>query len=356
MNDNRTSIGKYDFIKGIAMILIIIYHTRESYSFEEGTLFYTICLIFDSTIQTATNGIFSLLGGISIRKRPIVKMIKMQFNSLIKPYIYTGVARSFFLLVINFLFFRYLPGAITESLRSLLGFVFGLQQSTEIMGFLAYECGPMWFFLSMSLSLCILNIAINYIPKKYFLLSNIGIIILLYFISSCFYDASFYTLNMLFYSYLMSFLGYYLKQRNFFNQKILSLPNILLYIVTIGITIFNITATIPIDSFMYFIIDLINVCLWSISLCQIVFNIKIKENKLIDIVSSIGRYSLYILCIHTVEKMAIPWYLFSRKFSATPIIGFFLQLAIRGLLIYIVYVVINYIKYKKSSKILESQQ
>ena len=38
-----------------------------------------------------------------------------------------------------------------------------------------------------------------------------------------------------------------------------------------------------------------------------------------------GRRSLYIFCIHTVELTAIPWYLMAAKYADRPVQGMLLQ-------------------------------
>ena len=40
---------------------------------------------------------------------------------------------------------------------------------------------------------------------------------------------------------------------------------------------------------------------------------------------AIGRRSLFIFCVHTVELTAIPWYLMPQKFAAHPVLGMVLQ-------------------------------
>ena len=40
---------------------------------------------------------------------------------------------------------------------------------------------------------------------------------------------------------------------------------------------------------------------------------------------AIGRNSLNIFCIHTVELIAIPWYLFAAKYADRPVLGICLQ-------------------------------
>ena len=43
---------------------------------------------------------------------------------------------------------------------------------------------------------------------------------------------------------------------------------------------------------------------------------------------SIGRRSLYIFCVHTVELTAIPWYLMADKFVDMQMVGLVIQFAV----------------------------
>ena len=49
------------------------------------------------------------------------------------------------------------------------------------------------------------------------------------------------------------------------------------------------------------------------------------ENVVIHAIQAIGRRSLFIFCVHTVELTAIPWYLMPQKFAAHPVLGMVLQ-------------------------------
>ena len=43
---------------------------------------------------------------------------------------------------------------------------------------------------------------------------------------------------------------------------------------------------------------------------------------------AVGRRSLNIFCVHTIELIAIPWYLFVAKFEERPLLGMWLQYAV----------------------------
>ena len=45
------------------------------------------------------------------------------------------------------------------------------------------------------------------------------------------------------------------------------------------------------------------------------------DNAATRAIQAVGRRSLYIFCIHTVELTAIPWYHMPPKFAAHPVLG-----------------------------------
>ena len=49
------------------------------------------------------------------------------------------------------------------------------------------------------------------------------------------------------------------------------------------------------------------------------------ENVVTHAIQAIGRRSLFIFCVHTVELTAIPWYLMPQKFAAHPVLGMVLH-------------------------------
>ena len=52
------------------------------------------------------------------------------------------------------------------------------------------------------------------------------------------------------------------------------------------------------------------------------------DNVFTRAVQSIGRRSLYIFCVHTVELTAIPWYLMADKFVDMQTVGLVIQFAV----------------------------
>ena len=52
------------------------------------------------------------------------------------------------------------------------------------------------------------------------------------------------------------------------------------------------------------------------------------HGPVVRFLEAVGRRSLNIFCIHTIELTAIPWYLLVARFTARPILGIWVQYAV----------------------------
>ena len=53
-----------------------------------------------------------------------------------------------------------------------------------------------------------------------------------------------------------------------------------------------------------------------------------SRGPVVRFLEAVGRRSLNIFCVHTIELIAIPWYLFVAKFEGRPLLGMWLQYAV----------------------------
>ena len=53
------------------------------------------------------------------------------------------------------------------------------------------------------------------------------------------------------------------------------------------------------------------------------------DNFLTHTLEAVGRRSLNIFCVHTIELIAVPWYLFAAQFVSSPLLGLGAQYVLR---------------------------
>lgn len=307
------SVGMFDLHKGMAMICIIFFHVYQQYNFIdfEGEI-NVILSLFDLIVTPLFSSILVqlfVISGYGFRKRDIRKFAKQQIQFLLKPYIITAIASTVLLVVCHFSAYSSYKGAIKEGIKQMIGFIIGIPVTTEIFGFQIYPCGPIWFMLAFVFGGILFNFLLNYVPDKLqfascVLLYVIGQLLLPYeaYFPFCIPRCLIVTNGL--------FAGYWIKKKKIFNNPV-SIKEICL--LSVCILFLNIKFN-PVSMYLIIIIGVI--------VTHIVLTIDRKLKKSPEIICFIGRYSFYIMCIHTVDMMGILWYLVTEKTNKWPVLAF----------------------------------
>ena len=289
------SIGMFDMLKGAGMLAIVLGHTAELYPLQlKGGLSLTafVGFIYRETLMAA----FFIASGYGFRKRSIGKCIHQQLKSLLKPFCYTAVFTTVLHFIIHYKTFHYLPGSLTESIKVAGGFLLGLPHTATYFGQEFFSCGPMWYLLGWGASL---------VWELPFCLIQ-GMVITPYL-----------------------YLGYLAKRQHWLDQPLSRRMSCILWAAVL---------LIPAAALATRRTDCVSMAEWSLGPISILLDglagllfIRLflhwsqHRNALVRFFEAIGRRSLYIFCIHTVELIAIPWYLFAAKYADRPVLGISLQ-------------------------------
>lgn len=119
-----------------------------------------------------------IASGYGFRKRSIGKCIDQQFKTLLKPYIYTGIATTVFHFIIHYSLFGSLHNATYETYKVLGGFALGLPHTATYFGQLFFSCGPMWYLLSLMIAWILLDLILNIFPERYINWAVLGTMLL----------------------------------------------------------------------------------------------------------------------------------------------------------------------------------
>ncbi|WP_423405525.1 acyltransferase family protein [Faecalibacterium prausnitzii] len=111
------SLGMFDFLKGIGMLTIVFAHSAELYPVGATTTI-TPMTFYLFAYRESLMAAFYIASGYGFRKRSIHKCIHQQLKSLLKPYLYTGLATTFFHFLIHYLTFGSVEGAAQRPSRS----------------------------------------------------------------------------------------------------------------------------------------------------------------------------------------------------------------------------------------------
>lgn len=331
------------------MLLVVFGHTVSLYNFSGLEKYKGFLLIIQLFFQIFLVGLmpaFFLISGYGFRKRSFKKCFRQQVSMILRPYCYVALCTVILNFFIHYFTFGYWQGAVKESLKIAVGFLLALPQNMEIAGVVFFSCGAIWYLVALFLAWIFLAWILEKLPDRYAAACAVGTVLLGWLIGRN------HTVPFCLSQGLIAvgelYVGYQIKKKKWFSKPLTrpllagSLGAILLsFIITVcsgkmdnmadGVWVFG-PFSIILDSFLGFIL--------------IRFFLKLNQyrNWILRIIDKIGRNSFLIFCVHTVEMLAIPWYLFAAYWERSPMIGFLLQFVLRSVLIVLVCVMIRYVK------------
>ena len=320
------SIGMFDMLKGVGMITIVLAHTAELYPMQiSGGL--SLTAFFPFIYREALMAAFFIASGYGFRKRSIGKCIQQQLRALLKPYCITAVCTSLLHLLCHYMAFHYFPSSVTETLK--------------VAGRLSAGAAPHHYLCRAAVLFhrphVVSALAADrlgaagrhpeYLPGEIHTLGcarhhaaglghHTGV------------GAAFsLSQGAVIVPYL--YIGYLAKKNRWLDKP---LPRRTLYILLGG------TALTAVGALLAQSTDCISMGEWTLGPLSILLDaatgflfirlfmrLNCFTGPIAQGLQAIGRNSLNIFCIHTVELIAIPWYLFAAHFTDHPLRGMLLQ-------------------------------
>lgn len=328
------SLGMFDMLKGLGMAAIIFSHTVESYPLNvEGGVWLPafVCFIYRDMLMSA----FFIISGYGFRKRPIGKCLRQQRKGALRPYLFTALATGALHLYCHYTAFHSLSSSVTETLRVLAGFALGLPHTAEYGGYTVFSCGPMWYMLALVVGWIVLDIVLNICPERWTTPAMVGVM-LAGWASCLFWELPFCLSQGMIVAFYI-YIGYLAKRSKWFEKP---LPR------WYGAVWAMSAALIAAGALTRQFTDNLSQGEWTLGPVSILLNgvigfgltrwftrLRGGQGWLTRLFERVGHCSLLIFCLHTVELIGIPWYLFAAQFADRPAVGLVLQFALRSALI-----------------------
>lgn len=327
------SIGMFDLSRGVLMVLIVLGHSITKYfqywEVEMPLAWWYYPLVILKLVIYGLISMFFIMSGYGFRKKKLGACVKSQLQFMMKPYIYVGLIVT--LLTIAKCLLKHSPlkdKLIYQSVPFLLGLCPG---ELEIHGHFVGSIGPMWFLIVLAISWIILNVI--------FMLENEAVRLLCIatlvafctrlpfqaFIPFCLIQ------SLCCASYL--YVGYYIKKEKILGNKV-SKKNlavfcvILLFIIPFG----NVDVSQNVWKLGF--LDYIASVIAGYLLLRICYFSNKFEGKAANVFRAIGRQSLNILCVHSVEYLVFPWDRITNMFSEHALIGVVIICVLRTVIIF----------------------
>ena len=320
-----SSLGMFDLLKGIGMLAIVFAHTAELYPLGTNDVIPFAFALF--AYREALMAAFFIASGYGFRKRSIHKCIEQQLKTLLKPYLYTALATTVLHAFLHHAAFGSWDAALSESAKVLGGFLLGLPHTATYFGQQFFSCGPMWYLVALMLAWVLLDVLLEIFPERYITPAVVGVTLLGWGVTLVWEAPFCIAQGMVSLPYL--YIGYLAKKNRWLDKP---LPRRTLYILLGG------TALTAVGALLAQSTDCISMGEWTLGPLSILLDaatgflfirLFMRLNRFTGPIAqglqAIGRNSLNIFCIHTVELIAIPWYLFAAHFTDHPLRGMLLQ-------------------------------
>lgn len=326
----KLNLATFDLVKGIALIGIVLGHMFSHYDTARapGLVVFSLPLFL---LRTAINPMFLIASGFGFRPKPMGKMLKKTASELLKPYGYVTLAVAILFPLVHFLFYRWWPGAVQEGMRYLLAFLLGIPKTGKtVLGIPLYECSIMWFFLSLFWGLNLLN-GILKLKREWTRLAAVAACAVLGY-GLMLLDFNFFCIPQGLMAVGCCYTGYLLKQYKLYTGE---KTHLWLYLALAAATLwqaffgdFNLAHGI----FRYGLFDYIGAVCAGALLLILGIHMSAWEWKGLDGLRKVGVYSYWILCIHSVELVCIPWYTLTQVLAEHQVLAFLLEATAKGLL------------------------
>ena len=324
-----SSIGMFDMLKGAGMLTIVFAHTAELYPMQAVSgLSLTAFFLF--IYREALMAAFFIARGYGFRKRSIGKCIHQQLKSLLKPYLYTALFTCVLHFIIHYKTFQYLPGTIGESVKVTGGFLLGLPHTAEYFGQEFFSCGPMWYLLALMVGWILLDVILNIFPEQYVPWAVAGCALLGWGVSLVWEPPFCLIQGAVIVPYL--YIGFLAKKKHLLDEPLP--PKVFAGLLAA-------TALIAVGALATRTTDCISLAEWSLGplsifldgavgllFIRLFMRLSHFHGLIVRFLEAVGRRSLHIFCIHTVEIIAIPWYLMAQKFAGREALGLVTHFAV----------------------------
>lgn len=343
--------GMFDLLKGIVMIGIILTHINEiipagaQYGGELSFLKKAVFALPEIlSLGNATIPMLFLISGYGFTSINLKKSVKKQSKQLLRPYLFTGIAVAVVHFVCHFCAFRYLPGASKQTGIVFLSHLLGLRTGIQVHGVQLCSIGSVWFLLALFEGWILLAIVINYLPQKSCGVFAICSIVLYYLIPLVVPPWIAYTfcLNSIFLCVGNLYLGMQLKEHDWLWKPLPQIVWIFLGLPAVGCLSAACLSIEPSQfSEMPIVIQMFIGLVYiaggectAFLMMRIAVRLNRCQNWLLDKIRIVGRYSIWVICAHTIESQGLLWYLFVDRMKGHEFAAFLIMIVVRGGLIF----------------------
>ena len=317
----KNTLGMFDLLKGVMMILMIMAHTYGLfdvlYGYESYEAFIAaqnpvvlFLLLLLMAFGEASMPVLFVISGYGFRKTTFKKSVEKQFKMLVIPYLVTMCVTVVLHFIIYYML--YTPGGretTIQTLKLFASFLFGFSTETHYFGISLGVCGPVWFLLALFIGNVIFNELLNRFEGIKLLIASavvslIGWLIILG-------SPLPWAISQGFVAVLFICLGHMAKKYKIFtsgkNPALRAV--VVIAIIAIGMARrlygeFN----MALNAYTFGFVSIVISGLFSCVTVYLFLYLNGLNGKISGFIRKLGRLSLYVLCVHAIEMMSMGVY------------------------------------------------
>lgn len=333
-NKNKNSIGMFDITRGMLMIAVVLGHSITAYVKywePQFTMHWWYCfLILFKPVIYGVIPMFFMMSGYGFRKKTISKNLKDNARYLLKPYVITAAVVTLACIIENTWKHQSVKDALWyKTVPFLLGLCPG---ENWLAGHYVGSIGPIWFLVVLALAGFILNLVFRLEQE--------------WMRAVCIIVAAAWCTRLPFISLIpfciiqalcccgYMYIGYLLRTHDLLYESLGKKTIIILVILAFSIMIpgnIEVSQNVWALGMLDYVASAITGFLL-LRLCMLL-NAERFKSKVTRALRTIGRYSLYILCVHTMEYLAFPWTKVQSLVSGHVVLGIVITFVMRCLII-----------------------
>lgn len=253
-----------------------------------------------------------------MKKKAMKTGIKDSAKYLLKPYLYTMLI----ILGIGFIH-RGISGAWEEWLHTFLFPALSVHSGANT------RIGAMWFVFALFLSWCIFYIT-GYLKNERL---RTFIIVVLAVIGGITLPKELpFQISQGFIGTFYLYFGYRIKKKKLFEKKIPFPILIIMLLLWLWAILYG-SMDLAFYDVKYGIFSILGCLAGSYLVIRMFLYLNVYENKFMNVIRTIGRHTMWILCIHSVEAAVVPWKVLFRFTGEYTWLRFGAQFILRSFLI-----------------------
>lgn len=341
----RNYIGMFDACKGAFVLILMLGHTMSLYSVETDQVPAVASMLFLGLYVLVNEGInvaFYIISGYGFRKMSIAKCARQQTDMVVRPYLEAAIGTALLHLIARWILFRSVKASARATMHVLLGFLLALPTNVTWHGYTIYTCGAMWYVVALMLGWILLDVVENHVPERY-----VPAVLIAFLATACTVSRFLvipYCICQAAVAAFYVYLGRQIKTRKFLFTDWGKIHWGLVLMCAIELAASAVTGQMTNIADGIYPLWIASVVLdGGIGVLAVWLFVRMDGAKgpVMDILRSVGRSSLLVVEIHTMEMIGLPWYLFAERMQNHPVIGCLMQYAIRVCIVWCGYQLIT---------------